>query len=114
MIVRPLLLAITVCLCIFPALAQKDLTPPTALLTQKLTRHEQQRLGYGGTVSIVGAPVGSISIEGWPRNEVELTAQIEWQAPTQEDLVKIVVVNNFGFDTDGDHIRILTTGTHDK
>ena len=40
-------------------------------------RHERRRLGYGSTVAIVGAPQGSITVQGWPRNEVEITADIE-------------------------------------
>src|SRR4029079_11013783 len=76
--------------------------------------HENRRLGFGGTVTVVGAPKGSIKVEGWNRNEVDFSADIEWQAETEADLDQLVRVNNFAFDDDGDHIRILTTGTHDR
>jgi hypothetical protein len=99
-----------------PARAQKDkpAVPPAASLTRSLTRHENHRLAYGGSVTILGAPVGSITIEGWERNEVDITADIEWQAPTAADLDRLAVVNNFAVDADTNHIRIVTTGTHDK
>ena len=32
--------------------------------------------GVGGTVSVIGAPIGSITIEGWQKNEVEISADI--------------------------------------
>jgi len=83
------------------------------LLTQKISRRATQRFGYGGTVTVVGAPHGSIVVEGWPRNEVEVAAEIELQAATEEDLKRLAAVNGFVFDEDLNHVRILTTGTHD-
>ena len=77
-------------------------------------RHEILRLAYGGTVTISGAPAGSIAIEGWQRSEVEVTAEIEMQAGSAEDLDRLLAVNNFAVDEDANHVRILTTGSHDK
>ena len=65
-------------------------------------------------MTIVGAPAGSISIRGWDRNEVDVVADIELHAFTAEDLAKVAVVNNFVFDEDANHIRIMTTGAHDR
>ena len=50
---------------------------PVVLLTRTTTKHEVRHFGYGGTVTIIGAPKGSITVEGWPRSEVEVTANIE-------------------------------------
>ena len=94
------------------ALAQDIKSPP--LLKRTATRHETTRFNYGGTVTIIGAPKGSIKIEGWQRNEVELTADLEWQAESEADLALLVPLNNFAFDEDADHLRIITTGTHDR
>ena len=103
-------------LFVTPAFAQKDkkteVTGPP--VTRSLTRRETKRLSYGGSVTINGAPTGSITIEGWDRSEVDIIADIEWQGPTQADLDKIALVNNFAVDADTNHIRIITTGTHDK
>jgi len=101
-----------------PLLAlQKNKTPPVVLgplLTRKSTRHEVRRFGYGGTLTIVGAPKGSITVEGWQRNEVDLTADIELQAETEADLDRLAAVNGFAFDEDPIHLNVLTTGTHDR
>lgn len=96
------------------AYAQKDKPPTGPLVTRTTTRHETYRLQFGGTVTLSGAPAGSITIEGWQRNELEITATIELQAPTQADLDRIAPFNNFTVDVDVNHIRILTTGTHDR
>jgi hypothetical protein len=77
-------------------------------------RHEIRRLGFAGLVTIVGAPVGSITIEGWQRNEVEVSAEIELSAPSTPDLDRLAAVNNFAIDEDANHVRIITTGTHDR
>ncbi|MFN2452661.1 MAG: hypothetical protein ABR577_00390 [Pyrinomonadaceae bacterium] len=83
-------------------------------LTRTTTRHESRRLGYGSSITIVGAPAGSITIEAWPRGEVDVTADIEVRADTEADLARLAAVNSFLFDEDANHIRIVTTGTHDK
>ena len=95
---------------------EKPRTPLDATKLQKRTiiRRESARIGYGGTVTLVGAPGGTITIEGWSRNEVELTAEIELLAETEDDLNRLAVVNGFIFDERPDHIRIMSAGTHDK
>jgi len=99
-----------------PVSAQKDKksTPAGPLLTRTTMRHDTLRLGYGGAVTIVGAPVGSITIEGWQRSEVDVTAEIELNAPSAPDLDRLAAVNNIAIDEDANHIRIITTGTYDK
>jgi hypothetical protein len=96
--------------------AQKNKTPPppVALLTRTTNQRESRRLGYGGTVTIIGAPVGSITVEGWPQSEVQVVADVELQAETEDDLNRLATVNRFVLDDDVNHISILTTGTHDK
>ena len=63
---------------------------------------------------MIGAPRGSVTVEGWQRNEVELTANIELKGPTEADLDQLARVNTFVFDEDLNHISVLTTGTHDR
>jgi hypothetical protein len=97
--------------------AQKDKRPAQPVgptIKRTTTRHENLRLAYGGTVTISAAPAGSITIEGWQRNEVEVNAEIELQAGSAADLDRLLAVNNFAVDEDANHVRILTTGTHDK
>jgi hypothetical protein len=83
-------------------------------LTRTSTRHEVRRFGYGSALTILGAPAGSITIEAWTRNEVDITAEKELRADTEEDLTRLAEVNGFLLDEDANHLRILTTGTHDK
>lgn len=88
--------------------------PATASVARTISRHESHRLSYGGSVTILGAPTGSITIEGWDRSEFELTAEIELHAATDAELDLLAQVNNFAVDVDTNQIRIVTTGTHDK
>lgn len=70
--------------------------------------------GAGGTVTVTGAPFGSVRIEGWNKNEIEVSAEIVIEAPTEADLAKLADVNGFVFDTTFNHLRITSVGTHDK
>jgi hypothetical protein len=83
-------------------------------ITRTTSRHEVRRFGYGGTVTIVGAPNGSITVEAWSRNEVDISAEIELRADSEADLALLAPFNNFVIDHDADHLQVLTTGTHDK
>ena len=88
--------------------------PPVHLFTRTTRRRESCRFAYGGTVTLVGAPRGSVTVEGWTQNEVEVTADIEWKAESEADLDQLAKVNNFVFDEDLNHVSILTVGTHDR
>jgi hypothetical protein len=88
--------------------------PAVQLLTRSTRRSETRRFNYGGTVTLIGAPRGAVTVEGWSRNEVELTAEIELKAETEADLDQLANVNRFVFDEDLNHISILTVGTHDR
>ncbi|HET6976267.1 MAG TPA: hypothetical protein VFI24_08085 [Pyrinomonadaceae bacterium] len=97
-----------------PGFSQKTPAPEVQLLTRSSTRRETARFSYGGTVTLIAAPRGSVTIEGWQRNEVEVTANIELKGPTEADLDQLAKVNNFAFDEDLNHVSVLTTGTHDR
>lgn len=83
-------------------------------LARTTTRHELRSLPYGSTITLLGAPSGSITVEAWPRPEIDITADIELRADTEEDLTRLAVVNTFFIDEEPNHLRIITTGTHDK
>jgi len=100
-----------------PVAAQKNkkpVIPAGPLLTRTITRHESRRFFYAGTVTVTGAPNGSVTIEGWQRNEVEVSAEIELHAATEADLSRLATLDNFVIDEDSNHLRIITTGTHDR
>jgi hypothetical protein len=87
---------------------------PAPLLKRTTTRREVRRLGYGGSVTVYGAPEGSITVEGWSRPEVELTAEVEQSADTEEHLTRLAALNTFLLDEDLNHLRVLTVGLHDR
>ncbi len=86
----------------------------TNLLKRTIYKNETIEFGAGGTVSIIGAPNGSIEIEGWQKNEVEISAEIELNAAKETDLAKLAEVNNFVAEESMGHLRIISVGTHDK
>ncbi len=102
--------AITFLFLTVPCFAQIN---PT-LIKRTTYKTETVEFGVGGTVSIIGAPAGSIRVEGWSKNAVEISAEVEMQAATEADLAELAKVNNFIIDDDFGHIRITSVGTHDK
>jgi len=101
---------VTMLLFLTPCFAQTA----QALIKRTNYKTETVEFGVGGTVSIIGAPDGSISVEGWNKNAVEITAEVEMQAATEADLTELTKVNGFVIDDDFGHIRITSIGTHDK
>ncbi|MGB8507883.1 MAG: hypothetical protein WCD76_05740 [Pyrinomonadaceae bacterium] len=86
----------------------------TPALKRTSTRKETRKLGYGGALTLYGAPNGSITVEGWTKSEVEIIADVEINANTEEELTQLAAVNSFVLDEDLNHLRIVTVGTHDR
>lgn len=86
----------------------------TKLLKQTTIKTQTASFGAGGTLTINGSPQGSISIESWNKNEIEITAEIEIQAENDADLAIVSSVNGFLIDDTFNHFRIITVGMHDK
>lgn len=109
-IIRSLVfVALLVIVCAATGFAQnKTLLKRTTYKTEKLD------FGAGGTVSIIGAPEGSISVEGWSKMEVEVSAEIEVQAETESDLARLAAISNFVLDDTLGHVRIISVGAYDK
>ena len=84
------------------------------LLKRTTYKTEKVDLSAGSTLTLVGAPAGNIIIEGWQKNEVEVSAEIEMQAETEADLAELSRVTGFLMDSDTNHLRIISVGTHDK
>jgi hypothetical protein len=102
--------AVSIFLLLAPCFAQES----KSLIKRTNYKTETVEFGVGGTISIIGAPQGSITVEGWSKNQVEITAEVEMQAPTEADLTELAKVNGFVIDDDFGHIRITSVGTHDK
>ena len=84
------------------------------VLKRTTARREVRRLGFGGSLTIYGAPAGSVTIEGWSKGEVEITAEIEQSADTEENLNRLVALNTFALEEDMNHLRLTTVGVHDR
>lgn len=105
-------LCLAVVLTFIFALPTPSQTAP--LLKRTTYKTEKIEFGAGGTLSVVGAPSGSITIEGWQKNEIEITAEVEVQAANESDLALLAQVNTFAVDEDFGHLRINSLGTYDK
>ncbi len=84
------------------------------LIKRTTYKSETVEFGMGGSISISGAPEGSITVEGWNKNEIEISAEIEMRAATEADLARLAEVNGFIIDPGVTHVRITTVGAHDK
>lgn len=84
------------------------------LLKRTTTRRESKRLGHGATLTISGAPVGSISVEGWQKSEAEVVADIEVSAATEEELTQLAAVNSYVLESEFNRLGVNTVGTHDR
>ncbi|MBK6750616.1 MAG: hypothetical protein IPG67_11560 [Acidobacteria bacterium] len=60
-----------------------------------ITKTDRFDFGAGGTVSVIGAPNGSIKITGGAKNEIEINATIQIEAPTEADLNLLAMVTTF-------------------
>jgi hypothetical protein len=93
----------------FTALAQT--APKLKRTTYKTDKLE---FGVGGTLSVIGAPNGSIRIEGGPNREIEISAEIEVQANTEADLKRLSDVTTFMLEESLGRTGIISVGPHDK
>lgn len=112
-IIRFIVISLLCGLCAVNIFAQKD-SQPVKLLKSTKFKTETIEFGSGGTISIIGAPEGSIEIEGWNKAEVEITAEIEVQAANEEDLKLLASVSGFMIEDSMSHISISSVGSHDK
>lgn len=114
--ISPKKIYISLCLSLFSVLflALPDFAQTKPLLKRTTYKTENMDFGAGGTFSINGAPNGSITIEGWQKNEVEISADIEVQAETEADLALLSQINTFVLDEGFGHITVQSVGTYDK
>ena len=84
------------------------------MLKKTTIKTETMTFGVGGTLTILGAPNGSISVENWKRNELEITAEIEFEAANEVDLALLSKTNGYILEDTFNSIKIISVGTHDK
>ena len=86
----------------------------SSLIKRTTSKTDRLDFGAGGTLSVIGAPSGSIRIEGWSNREVEISAEIEIQAATEADLDRLSKVIGFITEESLGRTGIISIGTHDK
>jgi len=84
------------------------------LLKKTTTKTDKLDFGAGGTISIAGAPNGSIKIVGSSKNEIEITAEIEVQAANEADLSRLEAVTTFITQESTGRFSVITVGTQNK
>jgi len=84
------------------------------MLKRTTYKTDQLDFGAGGTLAIVGAPQGSIRVEGSNRNQIEISAEITVEAATEADLELMSKVTGFVLDESLGRTGIVSVGTHDK
>jgi hypothetical protein len=96
------------------ALALTALAQDQRVIKRTTFKEDRLSFGVGGTISLIGAPHGSVRIEGWNEREVEISAEIEVQAGSEADLERIAKVTGFVMDESLGRLSIVTVGPHDK
>lgn len=96
--------------CLFSMLYAQSAQP----LKRTTVKNDRFDFGSGGTLTIQGSPAGSITIEGWSNNEVEITAEIIVEATNDADLERMAKVTGFQLDESMGRVGIISLGTHDK
>ncbi len=102
------MLAFSFAVCIFTASVTEGQIKRTTFKTDRFD------FGVGGTLAVVGAPTGSIRIEGWANREVEISAEIELEAADDADLERLTKITGFILHETVGKASITTTGTHDR
>lgn len=84
------------------------------MLKRTTTKSDRLDFGVGGTVAVVGAPKGSIRIEGWSNREIEITAEIGIEGASEADLDRLSKVIGFSLEESAGRTGIISVGTNDK
>lgn len=83
-------------------------------IKRTISKTDTLDFGPGGTLSVKGAPNGSIRVEGWNKSQVQIDAEIEITANTEAELDQITQVTGFILDESISRTGIVSVGTHDR
>ena len=84
------------------------------LIKRTIFKTDKIEFGPGGTITLIGAPKGSITIIGEPRRDIDISAEIEIQAATEDDLNQLSAVSGFVTEEAIGSISVISVGTYDK
>ncbi|MBE7515737.1 MAG: hypothetical protein HS105_03875 [Chloracidobacterium sp.] len=83
-------------------------------LTRNLSKTVTVPFGAGGTLNLIGAPAGAVTIEGSNRQDVEITAKIELTGSTEAELDRLAQVTSFAVEEGTARMTIRSIGTHNR
>ncbi|MEJ7623292.1 MAG: hypothetical protein WKF34_04820 [Pyrinomonadaceae bacterium] len=81
---------------------------------RRITKTDRFDFGAGGSVTITGAPSGSIRVVGGSKSEVEIVAEIEISSANGADFAKLGDVTGFLANNDNVRATISSIGSHNK
>lgn len=84
------------------------------MLKRTTVKTDRLDFGAGGTLAVIGAPKGSIKIEGWQNREIEITAEIHIEGATEADLDRLSKVIGFSLEESAGRTGIISVGPNDK
>lgn len=82
--------------------------------SRTVTKTDRFDFGAGGTVTITGAPNGSISVIGTARNEIEIAATVAIEGGSAADQAKLAEVTGFVLNESAIRASVGTIGSHNK
>ncbi|MGB7070726.1 MAG: hypothetical protein WBD22_14630, partial [Pyrinomonadaceae bacterium] len=91
----------------------QDPTQDPIPLKRTIFKSESHKFLPGNTFEIIGAPIGSIAIEGWSKNEVELSCVITIQAASESGLSMLEKVAGYETESRVDYFGVATSGIND-
>lgn len=93
---------------------QDTVSPQREEIVRTKSISRTMKFGPGGNISLIGAPHGSVSVEGWAKNQVSVSAEIEVHGKSEEDAARIAKVTGFYVEEDVTSLRIYSVGPHNK
>ncbi len=78
------------------------------------TKTDKFDLSSGATLTVTGAPNGSIKIVGSPKNEIEIIAIIGIEAANDVEFTKLAAITGFVTDESAIRVAVGSVGPHNK
>lgn len=79
-------------------------------IKRTISKTDKLDFGSGGTIVISGYPVGSVSVEGTQKGQIEIEADITIEAATEQQADQITRVVGFSLDESSGRVEITSLG----
>lgn len=102
------------CLAVLAAFSLAAAAQAPSMLKRTNSKTDTIDFGSGGSITITGAPAGSVIVEGWQKNKIEITAEIEVQGETEADLAALSAVSGYLLDDTMGHTSITSVAPNKR